>query len=146
LIRDVTETLEAFLNQPGLPPELGNAQISFDRPSDPFNPGQPTISLFLFDIQENVELRNNEPVVRRVGNVSLVQHPPARMTCTYLLTAWPVNGPDLAKQEHRMLSQALQLFLSTPTIPPAFLVGSLVGQEPPLPVMIAHADGARNTA
>jgi len=56
LIRDLTETLEAFLNQPGLPTELSNAQISFDRPSDPFNPGQPTINLFLFDIQENVEL------------------------------------------------------------------------------------------
>ena len=146
MIRDVTETLEAFLSQPGLPPELGNAQVSFDRPSDPFNPGQPTINLFLFDIQENVELRSNDPVIRRQGNVTFVQRPPARITCTYLLTAWPVNGPDLSKQEHRMLSQALALFMSTPTIPPAFLVGSLVGQEPPLPLMITHADGARNAA
>ena len=146
MIRDVTETLEAFLSQPGLPPELGNAQISFDRPSDPFNPAQPTINLFLFDIQENVELRNNEPVVRRQGNATFLLRPPARITCTYLLTAWPVNGPDLAKQEHRMLSQALALFLSTPTIPPVFLAGGLVGQEPPLPLMIAHADPARNPA
>jgi hypothetical protein len=146
VIRDVTETLEAFLNQPGLPPELANAQISFDRPSDPFNPAQPTINLFLFDIQENVELRSNDPIVRRQGNVTFVQRPPARITCTYLLTAWPVNGPDLAKQEHRMLSQALALFMSAPTIPPAFLVGSLVGQEPPLPMMITQAEGVRNAA
>jgi len=61
------------------------------------------------------------------------------------LTAWPVTGPDVAKQEHRMLSQVLQLFMSTPTIPPVFLVGSLVGQEPPLPVVIAH-DATRNAA
>ena len=146
MIRDLTETLEAFLNQPGLPPELGNAQISFDRPSDPFNPGQPTINLFLFDIRENADLRDNQPIMRRLGNSSIVQQPPARITCTYLLTVWPVNGPDLAKQEHRMLSHALRLFLSTPTIQPAFLAGSLVGQEPPLPVVIAHADGARNPA
>jgi hypothetical protein len=146
MIRDVTETIEALLSQPGLPPELGNAQISFDRPSDPFTPGQPTINVFLFDIRENVELRNNEPLVRRQGNTTFVQRPPARITCTYLVTAWPVNGPDLAKQEHRMLSQALALFLSTPTVPPDFLVGSLVDQEPPLPMMIAQTDGGRNAA
>jgi hypothetical protein len=146
LIRDLTETLEAVLTQPGLPTELANAQISFDRPSDPFNPPQPTLNLYLFDIQENIELRNNEPVVRRQGNATFVQPPPARITCTYLVTAWPVNGPDLIKQEHRLLSQALALFMAMPVIPAAFLAGSLAGQEPPLPVMLLQADGARNPA
>lgn len=146
MIRDLTETLEALLSQPGLPPELGNAQISFDRPSDTFDPGQPTINLFLFDIRESADLRSNEPVRRRVGDLTLIERPPARVACTYLVTAWPVNGNDLAKQEHRMLSQALRLFMGTPVIPDAFLVGSLIGQEPPLPVLLVQPDGVRNPA
>jgi Pvc16 N-terminal domain/Carboxypeptidase regulatory-like domain len=146
LIRDLTESLDAFLNQPGLPPELGGATIVFDRPSDPFAPTETTVDLFLFDIRENLELRNYEPVTRRVGNQTLTQPPPLRVSCTYLVTAWPVEGLDAPKQEHRLLSQALRLFAATPTLPAAFLTGSLVGQEPPLPMLLAQPDGIRNPA
>lgn len=146
MIRDLTESLEAFLNQPGLPPELAAATILFDRPSDPYAPAETTLNLFLFDIRENMELRNNEPITRRVGNQTFTQPPPLRVSCTYLVTAWPVEGLDAPKQEHRLLSQALSLFAATPTLPAAFLSGSLVGQEPPMPMLLAQPDGIRNPA
>ena len=68
MLRDLSESLQALLTQPGLPPELGSAVVSFDRPSDPFTPAQTTVNLFLFEVRENRELRNNEPVIWRQGN------------------------------------------------------------------------------
>jgi hypothetical protein len=62
------------------------------------------------------------------------------------VTAWPVGGVEPALQEHRLLGQALQVFAALPTIPPGFLQGVLVGQEPPLPLLAAQADGPSNPA
>jgi hypothetical protein len=146
MIRDLTESLEAFLGQPGLPPELAAASIRFERPTDPYVLTETTVNLFLFDIREDLELRNNEFVSRRSGNVVIQERPRPRITCTYLVTAWPVDGLDLPKQEHRLLSQLLVLFLGTPVLPAAFLTGSLVGQEPDLPLLIAQPGPEKNPA
>jgi hypothetical protein len=140
VIRDLSETLGALLA-----PALA-ADISFERPTDLFQPAQTTVDVFLYDVRENVELRNNEPIVRRVGTESRTLPPPVRLDCAYLVTAWPVGGSDLALQEHRLLSLALQRLLRFPTIPPEFLRGSLVGQQPPLPTMTARPDGLANPA
>lgn len=147
MIRNLSETLRAILTQPVLPPELANAHILFDRPSEPFSPVPPaTVNLFLCDIRENVELRSNEPVVERINGQALIRKPPLRVACSYLVTAWPVDGSDLALQEHRLLSQVLIVLSRYPTIPAEFLQGSLVGQEPLLPMMTAQADGLKNPA
>ncbi len=148
MIRDLSATLDALLTQPGIPPELAAAQIIFDRPTEPFTPPQTTVDLFLYDIRENVELRSNEPLYRRPLNQQFleVEPPPMRVACSYLVTAWPVGGADLALQEHRLLSQVLQLLSHFPTIPAPFLVGSLAGQEPPLPMMTAQTDAVKNPA
>lgn len=148
MIRDLSATLDALLTQPGLPPELAAAQIIFDRPTEPFTPPQTTVDLFLYDIRENVELRSNEPLYRRPFNQQFLQvePPPMRVACSYLVTAWPVGGADLALQEHRLLSQVLRLLSHFPTIPPQFLQGSLFGQEPPLPMITAQTDAVKNPA
>lgn len=146
MINEVTDSLEAFLKQPGLPPPLRDAAIRFDRPTDPFSIDQTTVNLFLFEIRENLDLRSNEPVVRRVDNQSFVEPPPYRAECEYLVTAWPVGGPDLAKQEHQLLGQLLQLFAATPVLPATFLTPALAAQEPPLPMVLVRPDGVRNPA
>ena len=146
MIHEVTESLEAFLKQPGLNPPLSNAAIRFDRPTEPYSLDQTTVNLFLFEVKENLELRSNEPVVRRIGGQSLIEPPPYRVQCLYLVTAWPVGGTDVPKQEHQLLSQVLQLIGSTPVIPPAFLTPNLLLQEPPLPMLMIQPDGVRNPA
>jgi hypothetical protein len=146
MINEVTDSLEAFLKQPGLPPPLRDAAIRFDRPTDPFSIDQTTVNLFLFEIRENLDLRSNEPVIRRVDNQSFVEPPPYRAECEYLVTAWPVGGPDLPKQEHQLLGQLLRLFGGTPILPAAFLTPALALQEPPLPMVLVRPDGVRNPA
>jgi Pvc16 N-terminal domain/Carboxypeptidase regulatory-like domain len=144
MIRDLSETLRAMLTQPGLPAELAASQIVFERPVESFAPAQTTIDLFLYDVRQNLELRSNEPVIQRNNGQALISRPPLRVACTYLVTAWPVGGPDLALQEHRLLSQVLEVLARYPLIPESFLKGSLVGQQPQLPMVTAVADGVKD--
>lgn len=144
MIRDLSLTLKAILDDSALLPrfpELAEAQIAFDRPSEPFSPGQTTVDLFLHDIRENLELRDNEPTFTRTNGQVTVRRPPLRVACTYLITAWPVGLADTTLHEHRLLSQVLQVLAGFPTIPASFLRGKLIGQEPPLPVLTARPDG-----
>jgi hypothetical protein len=144
MIRDLSETLKAILQDPSVPPELGAADIVFDRPSDPFTLTKTIIDLFLYDVRENTELRSNEYVVERMNNQSIIHPAPLRLNCSYLVTAWPVGGPEIALQEHRLLTQALRALGQFPIIPAKYLQGSLVGQEPPLPMMALHPDALKN--
>jgi hypothetical protein len=144
MIRDLSEALKAVLTQKGLPAELAASQIVFERPVESFAPTQTTIDLFLYDVRQNLELRSNEPVVQRSNGQALISRPPLRVACTYLVTAWPVGGTDLALQEHRLLSQVLTVLARYPLIPEAFLKGSLVGQQPQLPMVTAVADGVKD--
>jgi len=149
MIRDLSETLRALLDDPALAtafPELAAAQIVFDRPTEQFNPSQTTINLFLYDIRENLELRSSETLVERNNGQAVIHPPPLRVACSYLVTAWPVGGAELPLQEHRLLSQTLQALSRHPTIPASFLQGSLVGQQPPLPMLTAQADGLKDPA
>lgn len=149
MIRDLSETLRAVLSDPSLAarfPELAAAQIVFDRPDDSFKPAQTTVDLFLFDIRENMELRSNEPRIERQNGTAIIHPAPLRVSCTYLVTAWPLGGTDLVLQEQQLLSQVLQVFSLYPKIPAAFLKGKLVGQEIPLPMMATHPEDLRNPA
>jgi hypothetical protein len=146
MLHEVTESLEAFLKQPGLAPPLRDAAIRFDRPTDPYALDQTTVNLFLYEVRENLELRSNESVMRRVGGQTLVEPPPYRANCMYLVTAWPVGGTDQPKQEHQLLGQVLQLIAGAPVIPQVFLTPGLQLQEPPLPMLVVQPDGVRNPA
>jgi len=50
----------------------------------------------------------------------------------------------LALQEHQLISQVLQVLAGYPMIPPSFLQGALVGQQPPLPMVALHPDALKN--
>ncbi len=74
MIQDLSQTLKAILTQSGLPTPLSSAQIAFDRPTETFAPTTPAIDLFLYDLRENLELRNNEPIIKRSnGQVTITQ-------------------------------------------------------------------------
>jgi hypothetical protein len=147
MIRDLSQTLRAILTQSNLPFELARAQIVFDRPTEQFKPSQTSVDVFLYDIRENVELRSNESFVERQNGQAIIHPPPMRVACSYLITAWPVgvSGDELFLQEHRLLSQALQVLSRYPSIPQEFLQGSLRRQEPPLPMLTSHIDNLKTT-
>lgn len=107
-----------------------NLKISFETP---YKGGieKPAINLFLYDVRENLELRNTNSIVERNHNgKALKKRPPARVDCSYLITAWSAN--DNSSTEHQLLGGVMKLLLRHPRIPTAFLVDELQGQEPPL--------------
>ena len=150
MIDDLSRTLETILDDPGIGgefPELFDAHIVFDRPDDTFTPSAPaSLDLFLYDIRENLELRNNETIVERQDNQAVISKPPRRIDCSYLVTAWPTGDPPLELREQQLLGQALQVLGRYPKIPETFLQGLLVGQRPPLPMMAPQIDGLKSPA
>ncbi len=144
MIDDLSQTLKAILRKPGIPEELARAEILFDHPSEKFNPQQPTIDLFLYDIREDPNLRSNEEIIERRNGRVFTHRAPMRVACSYLVTAWPASGPDVALQEQRLLGQVLQVFAALDVIPPEFLHGSLKGQSPSLPIVTALVDPEKN--
>jgi hypothetical protein len=94
----------------------------------------------MYDVREDMELRGAEPFITRQDGRAGIHRAPLRVICSYLVTAWPATGADRTLQEHRLLSQALQVFASLPTIPEKYLQGGLKGQSPPLPLVTARMD------
>lgn len=63
MFNNLSTTLKAILDDSSLPVLVRNADVAFERPEDSCSPSTPTINLFLYDVRENTELRDNEPVI-----------------------------------------------------------------------------------
>jgi hypothetical protein len=152
MISDTDRTLEKLLQQ-----EFGTPlpfDLSFAIPDKEFKTvsnTKNTLNCYLYDIRENRELRTVEPrLVRRADGMVEKELPPARIKLSYCITAWsptkltPGTAPTL--DEHSLLSQVLKALLRHPLIPSDVLVGTLAGQEPPVPTTVVLPDGVKNTS
>lgn len=138
MIDDLDRAVEELLKRelsPGLVEQVG---ISFAAPDSEFPPSSvslPAVDLFLYDVRENLELRNTGwTLEHRDDGTTWRRRNPVRVDCSYLITAWASESSTTrALDEHRLLSEVMQVLLKHPTIPEVLLQGSLKGQEPPLP-------------
>ena len=138
MFQDLDATLAALLEA-----DLGmqNVAVSFAAPDDQFPPSGvslPAIAFFLYDVRENRDLRSAQWDLERQANGTVTRTaPPARVDCSYLITAWPSpSSPDPAQDEHRLLGEVMKVLLRYPAIPAAYLSGELAGQDPPMPAKI----------
>ena len=135
---DLDRSIENLLKRE-LPADLvSQVTISFATPDDQFPPAAvslPAIDLFLYDIRENRDLRDGEWRLERQEDGSAVRRAPlVRVDCSYLVTAWPSDSsPAPARDEHRLLGEVMKALLRFSSLPGDVLVGSLQGQQPPLP-------------
>lgn len=134
---DLDSSLAELLRRE-LPPDITEqVSISFATPDSQFPPTWvtlPSINLFLYEIQEDLELRSSEPRLERQadGTVSRVA-PPLRADCHYLVTAWAKGGALRPEQdEHRILGEALRVLHRHRELPVEALQGSL--KTHPFPV------------
>lgn len=138
MLQDLDATLAALL-QAELP--VQNVAISFHAPDSQFPPSGvnlPALAFFLYDVREDVNLRDTQWEVDQQPNGSFTRtRSPVRVTCSYLITAWPsTSAPDPSQDEHRLLGEVMKVLLSHRSIPPNYLAGELAGLEPPLPARI----------
>jgi len=140
MINDLDATLRVLLKQ-GLPQAIADqVQISFATPDDQFPPQSvmlPAIDLFLYDIRENMELRNNEAFLDYHLDGSATRTPaPIRIDFSYLITAWPSESVQVpSEDEHHLLGEVMRVLVRYKQIPESMLQGELVGQDPSLPVI-----------
>ncbi len=140
MLDDLDRTLEELLKR-ALPPDLvRQVSISFATPDAQFPPSSvtpPAIDLFLYDVRENRELRNNEWLLEHQSNGTVIKKPPlVRVDCSYLITAWPSESSTTPQRdEHRLLGEVMKALLRYPTLPSEILQGSLTEQELPLRAM-----------
>ncbi len=147
MFEDLDNTLALILDDPAAPAELRNADISFATPNRSFPPTltQATVNLFLYDVKENLVLRDPVPIIEKVGNSFIRRLPPLRVDCSYIVTAWSnQTGPARVVEEHRLLAQALLWLSRFPTIPAIYLQGSLPTQPFPLATTVAQMDANKN--
>ena len=128
--------------------ELAGADVVFDLPDADWRAGlgKLTVDCYLYDLRENAELRTEEPLLQRSADGTRASRlrPPARIDCSYCITAWSTATDEPVLEEHRVLSQIVRILLANPTIPADVLQGTLATQIPPYPTIIATADGIRN--
>lgn len=148
MIRDLDLTIQELLEtRAPVGSELAGADVVFDLPDADWRAGlgQLTVDCYLYDLRENAELRTQEPLLQRSADGSRAGRlrPPARVDCSYCITAWSTATDDPVLEEHRVLSQVLRIILANASIPADVLQGSLATQIPPYPTIIAAADGIR---
>lgn len=147
MIRDLDTSLKhMFAGEAASGSELATASISFAVPDQRWR-GTGTgleLNVYLYRVSENRELRSNERARRIENGMVITDEPAARVECSYLLTAWnkgqPVSGMELEEQEHRLLSQVLDVLLRNRTLPRRHLTG-LAAQALDLPMVSAESDG-----
>lgn len=140
MLDDLDRTLQELLKT-GLPSGVATqVSISFAPPDSSFPSSAvtlPAIDLFLYDIRENLDLREREwQLDRRSDGTATKRPPPVRVDCSYLITAWPSSASSTpAFDEHRLLGEVMKVLLRNPVLPEGILQGGLKGQEPHLPAV-----------
>jgi hypothetical protein len=135
MLEALDATLELLLKRE-LPPNVPSVDtevfISFDTPYQGAIKKKPAINFFLYDVQENLELRSSTWSVERHSNGKATKkRPPARVDCSYLITAWPQNEDDI-QTEHQLLGEVMKVLLRYRKLPETFFADNLEGQELPL--------------
>ncbi len=135
MLQDLDSTLKLLLEReiPVLPSSRGTKVfISFDTPYQGAIEEKPAINCFLYDVRENLELRDSSWLVERQSNgKALKKRPPARVDCSYLITAWPTKE-DHIKVEHELLGEVMKVLLRHRKIPETYVADEFEGQKVPL--------------
>lgn len=145
MFQDLDTTLQAILDDATAPTTLRDADVSFETPDKNYTPSQGTVNLFLYEVKENRELRDPEPVLQVENGQYTRSLPPLRIDCSYLVTAWSnQNGALKAAEEHQLLGLALAWLSRFDTIPDTYFSGALVDPPYAPPTMVAQMDGKQS--
>ncbi len=137
MLQDLDSTLKSLLEReiPVFPSSTGTkVVISFDTPYQGAIKEKPAINCFLYDVRENLELRSSSWLVERQNGKALKKRPPARVDCSYLITAWPTKEEDIdqIKVEHELLGEVMKVLLRHRKIPETDVADDFEGQKVPL--------------
>lgn len=135
---DVAASLRAHLIA-DVPLDPAEVDISFDRPTREWSSrlAGPTLSLFLFDIRERADFRDDSWRVTGIANGTVTrERPPRRIDLSYIVTAWTREPED----EQRILARVLASLYRSQRVAEEHLIGMLAHASLPLLVRAAPPD------
>jgi hypothetical protein len=138
MFQDVDETLRAVLIA-DVPIKKNEVDIAFDRPTRDWSSrlSRPTLNLFLADIRERVDLKDEVDIISRDETGKAVrQRPPKRVDLAYLVSAWTTEPDD----EHRILARVLASLYRQSIISPDLLQGELANTRLPVMARVPEPD------
>lgn len=138
MINAVDKTIEAILVEEG-GFEHGVVDIRFETPNREWSSriSVPTLNCYLFDIRENLSLRQQGRQLEPKEPGELLRRQPALwFDLTYLITAWTQAIED----EHMLLWQALLTLAQHRALPPERLAEGLRGRAAPIYTSVARPD------
>ncbi len=144
MIHDLDETIKQILIKKGKL-NAGDIDIAFDQPTGEWTASlnRPTINLYLYDMRENLELRNTSHIKteRHNGRGGKRVYPSKRIDLSYLITVWARNPED----EHQLLWRVLRTLSLSRSIKPETGIGMVREQPFDLPIKVAlPSDAVRN--
>ena len=133
MISEVDSALDALVRRDAL--NGSRVDVEFEAPTKDWvaRRNAPTISLYLYDIREDLPRRQIVAEPQRdasSGHVTERRMPSRRFRLSYLVTAWTQRPED----EHRLLSALLSVFVRNEIIPRDLTSGSLAAS--PYPVIL----------
>jgi len=134
MISEVDSALDALVRRDAL--NGSRVDLEFEAPTKDWvaRRNAPTISLYLYDIREDLPRRQIVAEPQRnasSGHVTEHRMPSRRFRLSYLVTAWTQRPED----EHRLLSALLSVFVRNEIIPRDLTSGSLAAS--PYPVILS---------
>jgi len=141
MIGDVNSALTRLVHERGLvPPD--DVDIEFDPPVRSWVGGRtrPTLNFFLFDIEENTELRSTQAQTTRGNGVAVRRIAPRRFDLRYMVSAITTVVED----EHLLLWRTLVTLMKHPTLPESLLPESVTSYGLPVAAkVLKHEDAPR---
>lgn len=148
MLADLDESIKKLLVAE-IPIKNGEIDVKFDQPKREWSAklAKPTINFFLYDVRENVVLRQHQwEQIKQNGGPHLdlahLKRTPFRVDCYYMITAWAAEPDD----EHRLLSRVLMALFRHPVLEDTFLVGDMQGQAFDIQGRVASHDKLTNPA
>lgn len=97
--------------------------------------GDRRLNLFLYKVQENPALKNQDWQVKR-GEPERLVPPPLSLNLFYLLTPYATNDPQTGNATaHQMLGDAMRVFYENPILPEDYLALPLQGAREQIKIM-----------
>jgi len=148
MLADLDESIKKLLVAE-IPVKNGEIDIKFDQPKREWSAklAKPTINFFLYDVRENVVLRQHQwETLKQNGSpyidVAHMKRTPFRVDCFYMITTWAAEPDD----EHRLLSRVLMALFRNPLLEGTFLVGDMQDQAFDITGRVASHDKLTNPA
>jgi hypothetical protein len=140
MLNAINGTLRRLLHDRALI-DASDVDVSFDVPSEEWVSSltRPTINLFLFDVNENTERRDNAPQTTVQGNRAERRMPPRRIDLHYMVSVLTADVDD----EHELLWRVLATLMKYQQIPAELIAEPLRSISPSLTSRIAERKEGR---